>query len=70
MKAVFSSGANRDIRNILEFYRREAGADIAADFHSELELVINRIKRSPKSFPSISTVERCYDASHIKLSII
>jgi len=54
MKTVFSTGANRDIKNILEYYRREAGADVAADFHSELKAVVDRIKKWPESFPSIT----------------
>jgi len=53
MKAVSSSGANRDIKNILEYYRREANADVAADFHSDLKAIIDRIKAWPESFPLI-----------------
>jgi plasmid stabilization system protein ParE len=53
MKAVFSSGANHDLKNILEYYRREAGADVAADFHSELMAMADRIKEWPESFPLI-----------------
>ena len=53
MKVVFGSGANLDIKNILEYYRREAGADVAADFHSELKAVIDRVKKWPESFPLI-----------------
>ena len=55
MRAVFSSGANRDIRNILAYYHREAGADIAADFHSELEGVVEKIKQWPESYPQFRT---------------
>jgi len=53
MKAVFSSGANRDIKKILEYYSVEAGADIAMDFHTEMESTIDRIKLWPKSFSPI-----------------
>jgi len=55
MKAAFSSGANRDVRRILEYYVREAGADVAQDFHSELKSVIDRIKRWPKAFSVINS---------------
>ena len=37
MKAIFSAGANRDVKDILEYYVNEAGADVAMDFHSEFE---------------------------------
>ncbi len=53
MKAVFSSGANRDIRKVLEYYSTEAGLDVAMDFHAELNTVVDRIKRWPESFPPI-----------------
>ncbi len=53
MKLVFSSGANRDIKKILEYYSTEAGVDIAMDFHAELDGVVDRIKQWPESFPLI-----------------
>ena len=53
MKAVFSSGANRDIRETLQYYRREAGADVAADFHLELQALVVLIKQWPESSPLI-----------------
>ena len=53
MKTVFSSGANRDIKKILEYYSAEAGVDIAMDFHAELDSVVGRIKQWPESFPLI-----------------
>ena len=51
MKTVFSSGANRDVKDILEYYVNEAGTDVAMDFHSELRALIERIKQWPESFP-------------------
>jgi plasmid stabilization system protein ParE len=51
MKAVFSSGANRDVKDIFEYYVNEAGTDVAMDFHSELRELVERIKRWPESFP-------------------
>jgi plasmid stabilization system protein ParE len=53
MKLRFSSAANRDVRRTLEYYTREAGADVAINFHSELRVTIERIKQWPKSFPVI-----------------
>ena len=53
MRAVFSAGAHRDVKDILEYYSKEAGPEIAADFHSELNVAVRRIKRMPKSFPLI-----------------
>ena len=53
MKVRFSSGAHEDVRRALEYYRREAGADVAMDFHAELMTTIERIKQRPKSFPLI-----------------
>lgn len=32
MKVIFSSGANRDVKSILEYYVLEAAADVAMDF--------------------------------------
>lgn len=58
MKAVFSSGANRDIKKILEYYALEAGADVAMDFHAELKTVIDRIKQWPESFPLLDGIRR------------
>ena len=51
MKAMFSSGASRDVKDILEYYANEAGPDVAMDFHSELSALVERIKEWPKSFP-------------------
>lgn len=50
MRAIFTSAANRDVRRALEYYRREAGADVAAEFHSQLRA---RIKQWPQSYPLI-----------------
>jgi len=58
MTIVFSSRANREVRAILEYYTREAGTEIAGDFHSELEIITHRIKRWPMSFPQIDTAIR------------
>ena len=55
MKAIFTSAANRDVRRILEYYRREAGSDVAYDFHSELGFALERIKQWPQAFPLIHT---------------
>lgn len=49
----FSSDANRDVRQALEYYKREAGAVVAMDFYSKLITTIERIKQWPKSFPII-----------------
>lgn len=53
MKAVFSSGANRDIKRILKYYSIEASVDVAMDFHAELNAVVDRIKQWPESFPLV-----------------
>ncbi len=53
MRVRFSSAANGDVRKTLEYYKREASAEIAMDFHSELMGTIERIKKWPKSFPLI-----------------
>lgn len=58
MKARFISASNRDIRQILEYYLNEAGAELAADFCDELEAVIDRIKRSPNAYPLIDDERR------------
>ena len=56
MNALFSSGAYRDVKNILEYYASEAGADVAMDFHSELRALLERIKEWPESFPLITMI--------------
>jgi len=53
MKVRFSSGANDDVRRILEYYKREAGSDIARDFYAELDTTIERMKRWPRAFPFV-----------------
>lgn len=53
MKVSFSTGANRDVKEILEHYSREAGPEVSMDFHSELSSVIERIKQWPGSFPFV-----------------
>jgi toxin ParE1/3/4 len=53
MKAIFSSAANRDVRRILEYYSREASAEVALDFQSKLKAVTDRIKHWPQAFPLI-----------------
>ena len=53
MKVRFSSAANRDVRRALEYYKREAGADVAKDFHYGLMTTVERIKQWPESFPLI-----------------
>jgi plasmid stabilization system protein ParE len=53
MMAVFSSGANRDVNRILEYYSTEASVDVAMDFHAELDAMVDRIKQWPESFPLI-----------------
>jgi plasmid stabilization system protein ParE len=53
MRTTFTSAANLDVTNALEYYRREAGVDVAEDFYNELGHGIERIKQWPKSFPTI-----------------
>lgn len=53
MRTTFTSAANLDVTNALEYYRREAGVDVAEDFYNELRHAIERIKQWPKSFPTI-----------------
>ena len=53
MKAAFSAGAHRDVKNILEYYAREADAEVAMDFHAELRALIDKIKQWPESFPLV-----------------
>jgi toxin ParE1/3/4 len=53
MTIVFSSRANHEVRRILEYYAREASAEVAFDFHSELKAIIERIKRWPLSYSLI-----------------
>ena len=58
MKTRFLSAANKDVRCVLDYYFRKAGASVAADFHEELEEIIDRLRRSPNSFPVIDDLRR------------
>jgi len=58
MKIRFLSAANQDVRNILDYYLLKAGASVATDFHEDLEEIIERIRRSPHSFPQIDDLRR------------
>lgn len=53
MKVSFSSGSNRDVEEILNFYSSEAGPEVAMDFHTELRASIERIKQWPESAPEV-----------------
>ncbi len=60
MKIAYSSRANREVRRILEYYKREAGAEMAFRFHSELRAVTDKIKQWP-----VISADRCRDSSSI-----
>ena len=53
MRVKFSSRANIEVRRILEFYRREAGASVTRQFVVDLQSSIDRIKAWPNAFPLI-----------------
>ncbi|QQS33260.1 MAG: type II toxin-antitoxin system RelE/ParE family toxin [Acidobacteriota bacterium] len=58
MKIRFLSAANQDVRSVLDYYLLKAGASVATDFHEALEEIIERIRRSPNSFPLIDDLRR------------
>ena len=60
MKVRYHALARRDVLNILEYYEREADHQIAVKFFAELEFCVNRVAKSPNSFPEIAKgVRRC-----------
>jgi toxin ParE1/3/4 len=58
MKATFSSRANREIHDIINYYLREASAEVAGDFLNTFRKTIERIKSWPLSYPLIDTKTR------------
>src|SRR5688572_12947862 len=60
MKIRYHALARQDVANILEYYKNEAGHQIAVEFFSELRRCIQRIAADPKSFPELNNgIRRC-----------
>ena len=52
--------AREDIAEILQYYKKEAGHEVAVEFFEELHKNIRRIAASPQSFPSVrGVIRRC-----------
>ncbi len=59
MRVVFSSAAERDVKRALDFYLKEAGAEVADDFIDRIQAKIERIKSNPESYRIIKRASMC-----------
>ena len=50
MRVIYHPSARVDVFEIVEYYEREAGTELAADFFGELERLIVQIAVRPESF--------------------
>lgn len=53
MRVRYNVLARLDVVEILEFYEREAGPEIAVAFFADLEQCLDNIRRRPNSYPLI-----------------
>lgn len=70
MKAILSSAAERDVKRALDYYFREAGAEIANDFINRLEAKINQIKNSPESYRVVAKGLRSVELDRFPYSVV
>jgi plasmid stabilization system protein ParE len=53
MRVIYHRLAVRDVREIIEYYEREAGGHLADRFFDELIAIIKRIQDNPGLFPPL-----------------
>ncbi|MGD9561089.1 MAG: type II toxin-antitoxin system RelE/ParE family toxin [Pyrinomonadaceae bacterium] len=70
MKAVLSSAAERDVKRALDYYLREAGADLAADFIDRIEAKVERIKKNPERYRIVAKGLRSVELDRFPYSIV
>ena len=46
-KIIFTSGAEEDIQNAIDYYFSKAGQKVASDFYSDLNSSLDSIERNP-----------------------
>lgn len=60
MKVLHHFLAREDVAEVLGYYEREAGLDVAVDFFDDLNRCIDSIARHPRSFPErVPGIRRC-----------
>jgi len=50
MRVIYHPSARVDVFEIIDYYEREAGTELAADFLGELERLIDQVAARPESF--------------------
>lgn len=70
MKAVLSSAAERDVKRALDYYLREAGADVADNFIDRIEAKLQRIKKNPESYRIVAKGLRSVELDRFPYSIV
>jgi plasmid stabilization system protein ParE len=70
MKVVLSSAAERDVKRALDYYLKEAGADVADDLIDRIQAQIERIKSNPETYRVIAKGLRCADLDRFPYQII
>ncbi len=60
MRIRYHALARKDITEILQYYKTEAGHNVAVEFFEELHKNIRKIAASPQSFPIVrGLIRRC-----------
>lgn len=70
MKAVLSSAAERDVKRALDYYIREAGADVADDFIDRLEAKLDQVKKNPEWYRIVAKGLRSVELDRFPYSIV
>jgi len=70
MKAILSSAAERDVKRAIDYYLREAGAEIADDFINRLEAKIDQIKKNPESYRVVAKGLRSVELDRFPYSVV
>lgn len=70
MRAVLSPAAERDVKRALDYYLREAGAEVADDFINRLETKIGKIKLNPEWYRIVPKDLRCVDLDQFLYQIV
>ncbi|MBX3290339.1 MAG: type II toxin-antitoxin system RelE/ParE family toxin [Acidobacteria bacterium] len=70
MKAALSSAAERDVKQALDYYLREAGTKVAEDFIDQLESKIERIKLNPEAYRIEAKDLRCANLDRFPYQIV
>ncbi|MBK9215960.1 MAG: type II toxin-antitoxin system RelE/ParE family toxin [Chloracidobacterium sp.] len=70
MRAVLSSAAERDVKRALDYYLREAGADVADDFIDRIEAKLAQIKKNPEWYRIVAKGLRSVELDRFPYSIV